>query len=277
MPELPEVEVIRRGLVREVRGRAITQVEVVCDRAIRRRPDADAFRAALDGTTVTGVDRRGKFLLLRLDTRDVLVVHLGMSGQLRIADGFEARARHTHVVWSLEDGRELRFVDPRTFGQTFVTTPAHDGGAAELAHLGIEPFGDGLSPARLASALAGRRGRVKGLLMNQRVIAGLGNVYSDEILWRARLRWDRVAADLSVGELHALHAAIVGTLTEAVRARGSSLADAQYVDLYGRPGRFQHRHAVYAREGAPCPRCDTPVVRERTAGRSTFSCPTCQP
>jgi formamidopyrimidine-DNA glycosylase len=276
MPELPEVEVVRTDLAREIEGRVLVGVEVGRLRAIRRQPDASRFGAAIRGRAVRRVERRGKFLVVWCDGRVPLVVHLGMSGQLRLGSPGEPRIAHTHVVLTFDDAREVRFVDPRTFGQLFVGSVGDAGEVVEIAHLGPEPLGDGLSACALGGLLHGRRARLKPLLMDQRIIAGLGNIYSDEILFRARLRWDLEAGSLDTADMARLHAATRRVLAAAVRERGSSLADAQYVDLYGRPGRFQERHRVYAREGRACPRCRVPIVRERTGGRSTFFCPACQ-
>lgn len=278
MPELPEVEVVRRDLEHQVVGRRLRRVEVHGARSVRRHGAAGLPTARLRGRTVTAVDRRGKYLLLRLDDPTVVVVHLGMSGQLRwAASARERRPPHTHVVWTFEGGGQLRFVDPRTFGEVFVSAadPA-TGAVPELAHLGADPLEVAERPGALAALLDARRTKLKPLLMDQRVLAGIGNIYSDEILFAAGLRGDRPAASLTPAEVGRLAAAAAAVLRAAVAHRGSSLADAQYVDLAGRPGRYRDCHAVYDREGAPCPRCGRRVVRQRWSGRSTFGCPGCQ-
>jgi formamidopyrimidine-DNA glycosylase len=272
MPELPEVEVVRRGLAGVIRGRRITRVSATNERVVRHHRSPRQFSGAVRDRTVTAVDRLGKNLLVRLDDDATLVVHLGMSGQLRIAPPRAARARHTHVVFRFDDGGdEVHYVDPRTFGELFVVPP----GVAPLAHLGPDAL-DGLPAAAFAALLGARRVKVKPLLMDQRAIAGIGNIYSDEALFAAGLRWDRSSASLSADECTRLHTAITTILTDAVEHRGSSLADAQYVDLMGQPGEFQLRHQVYARAGLPCARCGRPIVRERWGGRSTFFCEVCQ-
>ncbi|MFM7616487.1 MAG: bifunctional DNA-formamidopyrimidine glycosylase/DNA-(apurinic or apyrimidinic site) lyase [Actinomycetes bacterium] len=278
MPELPEVEVVRRGLERGVVGREVRAVEATGARSIRRHPSAAAFRAPLVGRTVRAVDRRGKYLLLRLDDDAVLVAHLRMSGQLRLApDPAVERLRHTHVVLTFTDGGELRFVDPRTFGELFVSaTRARDGGIGELARLGPEPLDPATTPEVLERRLTPRRTRLKTALLDQRIIAGLGNIYSDEIAFRAGLRHDHRTDALTPSEVDGLHAAMVDVLTTAVHAGGSSLADGQYVDVDGAPGTYQHEHAVFARAGADCPRCGRTIERVRFAGRSTHFCPGCQ-
>ncbi|HVW34766.1 MAG TPA: bifunctional DNA-formamidopyrimidine glycosylase/DNA-(apurinic or apyrimidinic site) lyase [Acidimicrobiia bacterium] len=279
MPELPEVEVVRRGLAREVAGREVTAVTVTGARTVRRQP-AGELAGRLTGARLGEAGRIGKFLLVPLDDgTDVLVIHLRMSGQLLLTAPDQPLARHTHAVLALSDGRQLRFVDPRTFGELFVApaTGAGPGRPAALGHLGPDPLSPGWSAAVLGRGLAGRTARLKALLMDQRFVAGIGNIYSDEALFEAGLRFDRPAGSLSAGQVGRLHRAVRTTLAEAVRHRGSSLRDAQYVDLFGRPGGYQNRHRVYGREGEPCPRCGGPVRRLSLGGRSTFFCETCQP
>ena len=273
MPELPEVEVVRRALEREVAGREVTSVAITGARTVRRQPP-DTLAGRLRGATLGPAGRLGKFLLVPLDDgAETLVVHLRMSGQLLLTAPDRPVARHTHAVLGLSDGRELRFVDPRTFGELFVA----ESPVSALAHLGPDPLSAGWSAATLGRTFSGRRGRLKLLLMDQRLVAGIGNIYSDEALFAARLRFDRPAGSLGAAEIARLHRAVRTTLREAVAHRGSSLRDAQYVDLFGAPGRYQLRHRVYGREGEPCPNCGEPVRRVRLAGRSTFFCETCQP
>jgi formamidopyrimidine-DNA glycosylase len=278
MPELPEVEVARRDLEREVVGKKIKAVDVDGMRSVRRHHNRKQFAARLVGHKITGVERRGKYLLLRLDGDDVLVIHLGMSGQLlRTKTAREATAKHTHVVITFTQGGQLRFVDPRTFGEMFVTERDNvDAQVPELAHLGIDPLETAMSWENFGNLLAQRHAKLKPLLMDQKFLAGIGNIYSDEILWGAGLRWDRVSDTLTAQEVRRLYRAMMETLQDAVKHRGSSLADEQYVDLFGKPGEFQQFHNVYAREGEACPRCRHTVVRERVSGRSTFFCSACQ-
>jgi formamidopyrimidine-DNA glycosylase len=277
VPELPEVETIRRDLEREVAGLTIERVDATGVRTLRRTGAFEPFVREVEGYRLTVADRRGKYLLLRLETGRVVVVHLGMSGQLLYAAPGTPLGPHTHVVWHFGGGPELRFVDPRTFGEVFVSTPSQPGGVPdELAHLGADPFDATLTPATLATGLAGRRTKLKPLLLDQRFVAGIGNMYADEILWAARLGPDRPAAGTSRREASRLHGAIRETLTAAVAHRGSSLADEQYRDLYGEVGRYQARHNAYGREGRPCPRCGSPIRRLKAYGRSTFFCPRCQ-
>lgn len=276
MPELPEAEVVRRGLDPVVRGRTIEGVRVTRARAVRREADPAAFAAALTGRRVVGTTRVGKYLVVDTGHDSVVVIHLGMSGQLRVARPCDVAIPHTHVVWSLDDGHEVRFVDPRTFGQMFRSVvPGPGARPVALAHLGPDALTE-LEPDRLASALVARRVRLKVRLMDQTAIAGLGNIYTDEILFRAGVAGSRPAGSLSDPEVERLAAACRSVLTAAIAAGGSSLADAQYVDVFGVPGRYQRAHAVHARAGRPCPVCGSPIVRERFGDRFGYSCPRCQ-
>jgi formamidopyrimidine-DNA glycosylase len=275
VPELPEVEVVRADLAAEVVGRTITAVRATGARTIRRAPSARVFSASLRGARVEAVARRGKYLLVGLDRGRTLVVHLRMSGQLLLAEPSDPVARHTHVVLGLDDGRQLRFVDPRTFGELFVVDTAGLAAVASLARLGPEP--SDVEVDDFVAALAARRARIKSALMDQRVVAGVGNIYSDEALHRVGLRGDARCCDVPAERLAALHGAVVAVLGEAVAHRGSSLGDDQYVDLHGRPGGFRPHHRVYGRPGLPCPACGTVVVREVIGGRSAHRCPSCQP
>ena len=278
MPELPEVETIRRDLDKEIVGRRIKAVEVKGKRSIRRHKSGPEFRGRLEGKRVSSIRRGGKYLLVGLDGDDVLVVHLGMSGQLLRARGpKDPLDRHTHVIITFTQGGQLRFVDPRTFGEMFVTSADElTAQVPELAHLGFDPLEDVMSWARFGQMLAERPVALKTLLMDQKFVAGIGNIYSDEILFAAGLRYDRMSDSLSAQEVRRLYRAMVETLTEAVKYRGSSLADEQYRDLYGETGDFQGQHQVYDREGQACRRCRSPVVRVKVNGRSAFLCEHCQ-
>lgn len=298
MPELPEVETLRLDLSKEVVGRKIKLVSVANGRSVRRHPSAKLFRTPLEGRTIKNVGRIGKYLLFTLDSGDTLVVHLGMSGQLlRVKSIKEPKPKHTHVVLTFTQGGELRYVDPRTFGEMFVSTPPKkadgtrlspftttntgDGVAIrsaipELSHLGFDPLEDVMPWDRFALLVRQHKAGIKSLLMDQTFIAGIGNLYSDEMLFAAGLRYDRSADSLSAIELRRLYRAIVETLADAIKHRGSSLSDAQYRDIFGEIGGYQLQHQVYDREGEPCTRCRTPILREKVGGRSTFFCDHCQ-
>jgi len=278
VPELPEVETVRKGLEGAIVGRRIDDVQVLGRRTVRRQSPAE-LQIRLIGRSFTGAGRRGKFLLLSLDDDAVLVVHLRMSGQLIHVRGpdFPPLAPHTHVVVSLGDGTQLRFVDPRTFGEWFVSSDVDRRGVpAEMAHLGRDPLLDGLPDKFLAAKLAGRRAPLKALLTDQRIVAGIGSIYADEICHRAKVRPDRAGGSLTKVEIDALAKALRTVLGEAVRARGSSLRDLRYRDLEGALGSYQSRHAVYDRAGEPCQRCGSPIVRLVIGARSAYCCVRCQ-
>ncbi|HEX4822556.1 MAG TPA: bifunctional DNA-formamidopyrimidine glycosylase/DNA-(apurinic or apyrimidinic site) lyase [Acidimicrobiales bacterium] len=276
MPELPEVETIRRGLEREVVGKRVKTVQVTGTRTIRRQTKK-VFISKLEGAKINGVERRGKYLLMKLDTGDILVVHLRMSGQLLRAQAKDAVVKHTHVVITFTQGGQLRFVDPRTFGELFITTPDElTSSVEELSNLGMDPVDEPQSWTKFRAQLLSRTTKLKPLLMDQSFLAGVGNIYSDEILWEAGLRHDRTPQTLSTMEIRRLYRAIVEVLHEAVKHRGSTLSDEQYVDLHGKPGEFQLLHQAYNREGEACRRCRSAIVREKVGQRSTFYCPNCQ-
>ncbi len=278
MPELPEVETIRRDLDKEVVTRRIKTVEVKGKRSIRRHKSGPEFKSRLEGKRVASIRRAGKYLLLSLDGDDVLVVHLGMSGQLLRAKGpKDPIDKHTHVIITFTQGGQLRFVDPRTFGEMFVTsTDELTAQVPELAHLGFDPLEDVMSWSRFGQLLADRPTALKTLLMDQKFVAGIGNIYSDEILFAAGLRYDRQSNSLSAQEIRRLYRAMVETLSEAVKHRGSSLADEQYRDLYGAIGDYQGQHQVYDRDGQACRRCRNSIVKVKVNGRSAFLCEHCQ-
>jgi formamidopyrimidine-DNA glycosylase len=281
MPELPEVETVRRGLQDRVVGRRIEGVEVGRERTVRRTSPR-ALIDGLTGTTVTAVDRRGKYLVATLDSGDALMMHLRMSGQLLLADPAAPRPAHTHVVMHLApdgDGpADLLFVDPRTFGEVVVFDPDHAAAEVpELARLGIDPLADPFTVADLWALVHRRRTRIKVLLLDQHLIAGLGNIYSDEVLHRARIHPDRPADTLTRPAVRRLHQQILDVLGAAVRRRGSTLGDRQYVDLMGGSGSYQLEHLVYGRAGERCRTCGRGIIRRGVvAGRSYHWCPVCQ-
>ncbi|MDQ3106572.1 MAG: bifunctional DNA-formamidopyrimidine glycosylase/DNA-(apurinic or apyrimidinic site) lyase [Actinomycetota bacterium] len=278
MPELPEVETIRRDLDKEVVGKRIKTVEVTGMRSIRRHTQKKQFISRLEGKKILGVERKGKYLLVRLEGGDFLVIHLGMSGQLLWSKaGKEEKAKHTHVVFTFSTPGQLRFLDPRTFGELFVTTADDlDAAVPELAHLGFDPVEQVMSWTHFGELLHARKRKLKDLLMDQKFLAGIGNLYSDEILWAAGLRYDRSSDDLTSQEIRRLSRAMTEVLHDAIKHRGSSLADEQYRDLYGVVGGYAGEHNVYDREGEPCRRCRSLVVRIKLGGRSHFLCEQCQ-
>ena len=260
-------------------GRTIEHVTVGRERTVRRT-SRQALVDGLTGTTITGTKRRGKYLLLELDSGDEVMIHLRMSGRVLITSIDEARPPHTHVVAQLsgEPAEELRFVDPRTFGEVVVFDPRHVAvEIPDLARLGVDPITDGMSRAQLRTIVLGRARQLKALMLDQHVIAGIGNIYCDEILHASRLRPDRRSDSLTGQEITRLHFEIHRVLNEAIEAGGSTLADTQYVDIDGNGGQFQLSHRVYDRAGQRCLTCArSPIVRVVTAGRSTCFCPRCQ-
>ncbi len=299
MPELPEVETVRASLARDLVGKKVKAASVSNGRVVRRHKSAKDFRALVEGRTVKSAERLGKYLVFALDDGRHLVIHLGMSGQLLRAKGpKDPKLKHTHVVFSLSPNGELRYVDPRTFGELFVSTPPEEGATVdvskfarlaiggdgmsirrrvpELAHLGIDPLEDQIGWDRFAAILRSRTTGLKAVLTDQDIISGIGNIYADEILFAAGLRYDRAADSLSTIEIRRLHRCITEVLTDAVKFGGSTLADEQFVDPDGKPGTYQEYHQVYGREGLPCFQCRRPIERVVVRGRSTFFCPNCQ-
>ncbi len=270
MPELPEVETISREL-QEIAGRRIVAVEVRWARTVAGADEA-AFARRLRGQVITAVSRRGKWLALTLDGGDTLLVHLRMSGRLILEPASTADDPHARVLLTLDDGRRLRFSDPRKFGRMALTADPAD----VLGALGPEPLDPALTPERFAAMLAARRARLKPLLLDQRFLAGLGNIYADEALWRACLHPLRLASTLSADEAARLLTAIRAVLTQAIERRGTTMDDGGYVSARGLPGDFAGQIAVYGQKGRPCPRCQTPIERIAVGGRGTHFCPRCQ-
>jgi formamidopyrimidine-DNA glycosylase len=277
--ELPEVEVMRRDLERDVSGRRIKSVEVKSSknamRAIRRHKTRKEFTSRLVGCKIGKVERRGKYLLVHLGA-DVLVVHFGMSGQFQRANGRVPLAPHTHVVITFQQGGDLRFVDPRTFGEIFVTTADELGKIKELQHVAIDPLDQVFTWPTFQYLLAQRASKMKQLLMDQKFISGLGNIYSDEVLFAAGLRHDRMSDQLSSQEVRRLYRAIQETLQEAIKARGTTLEDEAYLDLFGNPGEYGAELKVYGRGGLPCRRCRSPIQTVKVSQRTSYMCPQCQ-
>lgn len=278
--ELPEVEVVRRDLEKDVVGRRIKEADVRPQRnamrVIRRHGRRKDFTDRLAGRKVVKVDRRGKYVLMHLDNGDVLVVHFGMSGQLLRGTKRQPFPAHTHVVIDFTQGGDLRFVDPRTFGEMFVATADELGEVKELDHVAIDPLEDTFTWQAFSAELSRRASKLKPLLMDQRFVSGLGNIYSDEVLFAAGLRWDRMSDALSSQEVRRLYRAMREVVQDAIRARGTTLDDEAYLDLFGKPGEYQAELKVYGRGGLPCRRCRTPIVVEKINGRSSYYCPQCQ-
>jgi formamidopyrimidine-DNA glycosylase len=278
--ELPEVEVMRRDLEKEVVGRRIKDVDVRPQRGamrvIRRHARRKEFADRLTGRKIIKVDRRGKYILVHLDGGEVLVVHFGMSGQFIRGTKRQAVVPHTHVIIEFAQGGDLRFIDPRTFGEMFVTSVDELGKVKELDHIAIDPLEDTFTWQEFSAELARRAAKLKPLLMDQKFVSGLGNIYSDEVLFQAGLRHDRTSDSLSSQEVRRLYRAMREVLQDAVRFRGTTLDDEAYLDLFGKPGEFQHELKVYGRRGQPCRRCRTPIDSVKIGGRNSYFCPQCQ-
>ena len=274
MPELPEVETTARGLRPRLVGRTITAAGEIDWPRMLPNVDPAELATALPGRRVEAVDRRGKYLILRLSAETTLVIHRKMSGNLVLRPAGHPRERHTHLVLTFDDGTELHFVDPRKFGRIHYFRSPEELEAFLAARLGPEPLDD-LTPVRLAALVRGRRRRLKSLLLDQSFLAGLGNLYADEALWLARLHPERSADSLSPAEIRRLADSIRTVLERAIERRGTSFSS--YLDAEGAPGENQLHLLVYGRAGQPCQRCGCAIERRVTAQRGTWFCPGCQP
>ena len=273
MPELPEVETVVRGLRAVLPGRRIVNVRLGKTDFI---DDPAALELQLPGSRIVAVRRHGKFILVELESANgrkqeaSLLIHLGMTGQLVTCPPEVPVAPHTHVFLALDDGRELRYTDIRRFGRMgMLASTAHE---SVLGKLGLDPLE--ATEEEFRARFRSRRAHIKALLLDQRVLRGMGNIYTDESLWRARIHPRRLGANLNDKEIHQLHAVVRRVLNEAIRLGGSSISD--YVDAEGQRGEFQIRHRAYGREGKKCSRCAKKIRRIIVAGRSSYFCPFCQ-
>jgi formamidopyrimidine-DNA glycosylase len=274
VPELPEVETVVRGLRGPLVGRRIVGVRFGKTDFI---DDPIALGEQLPGSRIASVERFGKFINLALEPLDSanrdfhFLIHLGMTGQLTSRKPYEPVAAHTHAFVELDDGLELRYTDIRRFGRMLLVAESNMGTFHQK--VGRDPLE--LTEKEFLSRVGGRRARIKALLLDQKVLSGMGNIYTDESLWRVRIHPARIAANLQPRQLKSLFAAMRKVLSAAIRLRGSSISD--YLDAAGSPGEYQARHRVYGREGKPCPRCRGTIRRIIVAGRGTHFCPRCQP
>jgi formamidopyrimidine-DNA glycosylase len=285
MPELPEVEVLRRQLEKEYVGKRIRTAEVKTRKYVRearsegkrltkRHITPKEFERHVQGGKVKAVHRKGKYLALELDSHNHLVFHLGMSGHLVKATARRPADKHTHVVLHFTQGGELRFFDARRFGEAYVTTA--EGYAEAMDGLGLDAINDQIPWQLFGEMVSSRKAKMKPLLMDQEFLAGLGNIYSDEVLFHSGLPWDRTSDSLTSNETRRLSRAVGEVLQDAIRHRGTTLGDGEWRDLYDEPGEHQDSLSVHAREGEPCRRCRTPIVRVRIGQRSHYFCPQCQ-
>jgi len=280
MPELPEVEVVRRGLVAHVLGARIGAVQVLHPRAVRRQPEGPAhFESVLVGRRLTAAGRRGKFLWLSTDDPDlVLAAHLGMSGQFRVEEPGVHVHRHARVRIDL-GGRQLWFVDQRTFGWLAATGTVPDpqgvGVPDPVRDIAMDPTEPGFDVRTVARSMRAHRVEIKRLLLDQALVSGIGNIYADEALWAAGIHPRRRADRLPTTAVVSVVGAATAVMAEALSQGGTSF-DSLYVNVNGESGYFSRGLAVYGRQGQPCPRCGTPIRRERFMNRSSHFCPTCQ-
>lgn len=273
MPELPEVETVTRTLTELVKGKTIKQVEVCLPRIIQRPAEVEQFCDALKGQTIQSVERRGKFIRFVCDDL-VLVSHLRMEGRYGVFKAEEPREKHTHVIFSFEDGTELRYKDVRQFGTMHLFKSGEEFTHLPLSKLGVEPLDPTFTPKVLEQKLHNRTSKIKPLLLNQELIVGLGNIYVDEALFTAGIHPERTPDTLTSAEWKKLYRAIVDTLSRAVEAGGSSIKS--YVNGQGEMGMFQHQLHVYGRKGEQCPKCKRPIHKFVVGGRGTHICEHCQ-
>jgi formamidopyrimidine-DNA glycosylase len=273
LPELPEVETIKRTLQKLITGKTVEEVKVALPRIIKEPPDMELFGEMLRGRKVTGVERRGKFLRIFFDPW-VLVSHLRMEGRYSLESAETPVTKHTHVIFRFTDETELRYRDVRQFGTMHLWPKGEELSLPPLHKLGPEPLSEAFTLAGFADGLAKRKTNIKALLLNQEFLCGLGNIYVDEALFTAGIHPERPVRSLSSDEVKRLYKSIRSTLVKAIEAGGSSVRS--YVDGNGEMGMFQLQIQVYGRKGEPCPRCSRPIERGVVAGRGTHFCPDCQ-
>ncbi len=277
MAELPELETLRRELEKESVGKRFKVPEVTGTKVAKRNGGKKAFQARLEGAKVKSVDRRGPYLMANLDTGELLFLDIGEKGHLEKVAPRSTAPKGTVVTLSFTQGGQIRLVDPSGTAQAFVVaSDALAEEAPELAGFGLDPVNDPVSWTSFARLLLGRNVKLKALLMDQDIVSGIGSIYSDEILWEAGLRHDRISSELSSQEIRRLFRALVETLHEAIKHHGTSVADHPFVDLYGKPGEHQDDLRVYGREGEPCRRCRAPVAKARYANKPLYFCEACQ-
>jgi formamidopyrimidine-DNA glycosylase len=277
MAELPELETVRRELEKEAVGKRFKTPEVTGTKAVRHNGSKKAFQSRLEGAKVKSVERRGRHLVGNLDNGELLVIELGPSGRLEKVAPKSTPPKGTSVVLSFTQGGQIRLVDPSGGAQAFVVAPDHLASEVPvLAARGLDPVADAVSWTSFARVLLARSAKLKSMLMDPEVVAAIGPIYSDEILWEAGLRYDRTSDSLSSQEIRRLFRALVETLHEAVKHRGTTIDEHPFVDLYGKAGDYQDELKVYAREGEPCRRCRAPIVKARFSNKPVYYCEACQ-
>ncbi|MDS1030750.1 DNA-formamidopyrimidine glycosylase [Bacillota bacterium LX-D] len=273
MPELPEVETVRRSLEKRLLGRKIKKVNIFMPKLIKI-PGPEDFERGLEGARIDALKRRGKYLLICLSTGFIWVTHLRMTGQLIYSRPNDEVQKHTHLIFELDNGDQLRYVDIRRFGTIYLLKPEEFSLVKGLRELGPEPLGDDFSFEKFSNELKNKKGKLKQLLLDQRFIAGIGNIYADEILFDAGLQPERLANTLNDDELQKLYRSIRSVLQLGIANRGTSMRN--YVDGDGRTGDFQKLLKVYGKGGQPCPKCGRILLKQRVGGRSSCYCKHCQ-
>jgi formamidopyrimidine-DNA glycosylase len=277
MAELPELETLRRELEKESVGKRFKVPEVVGAKVTKRNGNKKVFQGRLEGAKVKSVDRRGQYLVGNLDNGELLLLHLGDKGYLEKAAPRSTAPKGTVVTLAFTQGGQIRLVDTSGTAQAFVVASDNLAEEApELAAIGLDPVADPVSWTSFARVLLAKNVKLKTLLMDQEVVAGIGPIYSDEILYEAGLRHDRISSELSSQEIRRLFRALVETLHDAIKHRGTTVDDHPFVDLYGKPGDHQDELKVYGREGEPCRRCRAPVAKVRYANKPLYYCEECQ-
>lgn len=267
MPELPEVETIIRGLQQQLVGLKIVRIRVNLPKVIRR-----GDISLLKGAAIQGISRRGKIILITLSNKITILVHLKMSGQIIYTSSEKPATKHTHLIFELSDGNQLRYIDPRQFGYFLLIKNSELSQIRPLTTLGPDPLKISLDDFK--ERISKRKGRIKSLLLNQSFLAGIGNIYADEILHQAQIHPLKPAQNISVPQIERLYQASKEILTEAIERKGSSIRD--YLDSSGQEGNYQKLHQAYQREGKPCLTCQTKIARLKIGGRSSYFCPNCQ-
>ena len=275
MPELPEVETVVKGLRPLITDKIVTEVEIREENMIAYpEDDIAAFRDSLIGSKIEAVNRRGKYIIIELSKDKNMVIHLRMTGKLLVKEVEEFRDKHTHVIFSLNDGQEIRFNNIRKFGRVYLIDKNHPEQAGGLADLGPEPLSDQLTVEDFKKLFDNRRALLKSLLLNQHFVAGIGNIYADEILFRSGVRPDRTADTLTEAEKEAIYHNMREILNKGIIYGGTSFSD--YVNAFGEKGSFQEELRVHQREGEECYECGTKIEKIKISGRSTYFCPQCQ-
>lgn len=273
MPELPEVETIRRSLQDKIKGKTLTGVDVFLEKMVKSF-GVESLDAKLNGRKITRLDRRGKYLIIHLSGGLAMVIHLRMTGQLLYCSPEQETHKHTHVVFHFNDERELRFVDQRQFGKVQLVPVKELNTVSGLKTLGVEPLSDDFTREYLKRELKNKRTKIKSLLLDQTFIAGIGNIYADEALFRSMIHPERVASALNIREVSRLFIAIKEVLIEGIENRGTSIKD--YIDGDGAQGTNQGNLRVYGRDGEPCMKCGRVIEKINVGGRSSHFCSKCQ-